>query len=192
MPLVVDTFKAGTIEATQSITINGQTIGLVNMVAVDNTDFYSSSTVFSSFNKIGQTITPSENLNVFNLKSKMEMLETTEDIYVVFLGTLFSDTQINISNIKGSFNNVPDFLDVISTSYNFGALVEDAESPGDVYTIGFAGVNIAQVESNEYWVIAQFYTINPSELFIANVDLDIEFTSESNITFSNIINIPII
>jgi hypothetical protein len=27
MPLVVDTFKAGTIEATQSITINGQTIG---------------------------------------------------------------------------------------------------------------------------------------------------------------------
>jgi hypothetical protein len=162
------------------------------MVAVDNTDFYSNSTVFSSFNKIGQTITPSENLNVFNLKSKMEMLETTEDIYVVFLGTLFSDTQIKISNIKGSFNNVPDFLDVISTSYNFGALVEDAESPGDVYTIGFAVVNIAQVESNEYWVIAQFYTINPSELFIANVDLDIEFTSESNITFSNIINIPII
>jgi len=192
MPYVIDTIKAGSID-TQSLTVNEIPISLVNnMVEVDNTFFYSNSTVLSSFKKTGKLITPDENLNVFTLKSKMQILEN-DSIYFVLLGTLFSDTEIKINNFKGSFNNVPDFFGgIISTPYSYGGLVEDAESPGNVYTIDFTGVSIIQIGPNEYFIIALFYTANPGDNFIADVNLDVELTSESEITFSNVVDVPIL
>jgi hypothetical protein len=178
MPLVVDTFKTGSIDTNQLITN-------IVMKEVDNTDSYPNSIVLSSFNKTGKIVTPSNNLNIYTIKSKMEMLEV-EDFYFVFLGTLFSDSQIKISNLKGSFNNIPDFIADLSMPYSFRALVEDAESPGDVYTISFAGVDIIQVNTNEYLLGAQFFTQSTGENFLAYVDLDIELTSESEISYSNL------
>ena len=50
MPLVVDTFKAGTIEATQSITVNGQPVGNkpISSIFIDTTPY-------SNFKPIGES-----------------------------------------------------------------------------------------------------------------------------------------
>jgi hypothetical protein len=121
------------------------------------------------------------------------MFETDTDSYFVILGSIFSQTEPQIVKTSGSFNQVNlGIFSGQSNSYSRGSFVNDANSPGDIWIIDLATTSLLQVDTNEYWVLALMYTEGLGENFLANVTLDIQISSSSEIRFSNEFTTPII
>jgi len=186
MPLQIDRLIATSVETNTSIQNSTATL-------VDNTDVYPNSIVFSVFSKTANINSPFGKQNVYSLLSNVNMFETDTDSYFVILGSIFSQTEPQIVKTSGSFNQVNlGIFSRQSNSYSRGSFVNDANSPGDIWIIDLATTSLLQVDTNEYWVLALMYTEGLGENFLANVTLDIQISSSSEIRFSNEFTTPII
>jgi len=171
-----------------SITAN--TITMVGKAKIVDPFPYTNSLVATDFKQsLTGTVPGFGTYNGYSLQCTLNMLETTEDFYVVYLGTVTSDSNLLINNVQGSFSNVPFALfDSVTTQFGTGAIVEDASNPGSNYLIDQAFVGAVQISPNEYVVLAVFYTPNPGDTFRSLVTLEITLGAvNGSVTYSRIV-----
>jgi len=180
MPYVIDT-----IDAKKYVT-SPTFVTKTDFIAMDNTFTYPTAQVFSTITKVGTANTPFGSQNLFKLTSGVFINETDQDSYIVYLGTIISDSVPRIGNVVGSFNGVTVDPGVLyNNQYSYGSIVKDASSIVGFWFIDGAGVLLLQVTPNEYVVLAQMFTQNVGEYFTIDLGLEITISSSSDIILVN-------
>jgi hypothetical protein len=181
MPLQIDRLSVTTVDVQQEV-VAPNFVRRVVMKEVDNKATYSSSTVSSTFDQIGNMRTPISELNMYNLKTMMSVNEVNQDNYFLVAGTVQCDTTPTIGKVSGSFNNVTAAPLPISNTYSYGSVVDNTS--GNTSSIEGAEVFLYQTGDRDYAVVAAMFTPE-NENFVADVTLDVEIVAESPVTFSN-------
>lgn len=179
MPLKIDKLVSNTVEAVQIVQVRKPKPN-------DISQLYPNSDAMSSCVYCGKDEMSLVGSDIYSIKSQLSMRETTEDFYAVPLGVVNCASMPKVTKVCGTFENVQTMVGVESAAYAYNALVQDASNTGSTYTIDSASVTLVQVSPTEYIPFANFYTPNGGDNFTAEVTLEVQLSSDDEITFSTI------